>query len=359
MYLSDKTLLISGYFVTRSEGNFGVLKLNLQGNTIWEKNGGGNYGLNKLIRTLDGGFMGIGVDYHSFSSPYPENHMPGFCDSPKGISGNDVMLYKLDSLGNVQWKNCYGGSREDNGHDIIQLADSSYVFLAGTSSVDIDLAGNPEESYYAYSIWLCHVSKNGTVIRSQCFGGSQTDIPARIFKKTNENILVCGTTWSFDRDLAGKRTYNDNSSDLWIFEVNLATTSINWQYVVRHDYSEGLSQANFTGKSHSGPGDVVFNPKTNILNISSTNGSDISIGITNGWLLDIKVPNCIYRKNLTSLISSNTTINQTTYIDISSTINTNAIVDFTGGNAINLNQGFTVKNGAVFTAIVRNECGSK
>jgi hypothetical protein len=359
MYLSDKTLLISGYFTTRSEGNFGVLKLDLQGNTIWEKNGGGNYGLNKLIKTLDGGYMGIGVDYHSFFSAYPENHIPGFCDSPKGVSGNDVMLYKLDSQGNVQWKNCYGGSREDNGHDIIQLADSSYVFLAGTSSVDMDVAGNPEDSYYAYSIWLCHVNKNGSVIRSQCFGGSQTDIPARIFKKNNGNILVCGTTQSYDRDLAGKRTYNDYSSDLWIFEVNLAATSIIWQYVVRHDMSEGLSTTNFTGTGSSGAGDVVFNPKTNILNISSTNGSDISSGIINGWLLDIKIPDCIYQKNLTSAISSNTTINQTNYINTSSTINNSIMVEFTGSKAINLNQGFNTKNGVIFTAKITDDCGIK
>ncbi|WP_435357648.1 3-coathanger stack domain-containing protein [Emticicia sp. SJ17W-69] len=35
------------------------------------------------------------------------------------------------------------------------------------------------------------------------------------------------------------------------------------------------------------------------------------------------------------------------------------MVKFTGSNAININQGFTVENGAVFTAKIINECGSK
>ncbi|WP_435354949.1 hypothetical protein [Emticicia sp. SJ17W-69] len=323
MSLSDNTIIISGFF-NRNNGNFGVLKLDLQGNTIWEKYGGGNKALNKLIKTFDGGFMGVGVDYHSFYSVNPSEHVNGFCTNFKGVSGNDIMLYKLDSLGDLEWKNCYGGTLEDNAYDIVQLADSSYVFLSGTTSQDIDVNGNLDNNSALYhDIWLCRVSKIGSIIWSKCYGGSQTDIPSRIFKKTNGNILICGATTSFDKDLLFKRTYWDTSSDIWLFEIDSSTKEIIWQYVIGQNGSEnlGFEERYYGGVSANRVGDVIFNEKTNILNIASTNGSSDYFGITNGWLLNIRVPNCTYQKNINSNIYSNLDIDQANYINTTSILN--------------------------------------
>ncbi|WP_305952697.1 3-coathanger stack domain-containing protein [Emticicia oligotrophica] len=361
MSLSHNTILISGFF-NRNNGNFGVLKLDLQGNMIWEKYGGGNKALNNLIKTLDGGFMGVGVDYHNFYSSNPSEHISGFCTNFKGVSGNDIMLYKLDSLGNLEWKNCYGGTSNDNAYDIVQLADSSYVFLSGTTSQDIDVNGNLDNNSTLYhDIWLCRVSKVGSMIWSKCFGGSQTDIPSRIFKKNNGNVLICGTTTSYDKDLLFKRPYWDTSSDIWLFEIDASTKEIIWQYVINQNGSEnlGFEERYNGGVSANRVGDVVFNEKTNMLNITSTNGSSDYFGITNGWLINIRVPNCTYQKNLNSNIYLNLDIDQANYINTTSIINSNSIVNFTGSNAININQGFTVENGVVFTAKIINECGSK
>ena len=50
----------------------------------------------------------------------------------KAYSTQDLLLIELDSLGNVNWSKCYGGSADDEINDFIITKDSCIV-LAGYS----------------------------------------------------------------------------------------------------------------------------------------------------------------------------------------------------------------------------------
>ncbi len=79
--------------------------MNVNGNIMWQKTLGGNYGdyMTSVQETHDGGYIVGG---------YSSSDM-GYEKSENSKGGNDYWIVKLDSLGNKQWDKTYGGSGDD------------------------------------------------------------------------------------------------------------------------------------------------------------------------------------------------------------------------------------------------------
>ncbi len=110
-----------GYIVAGDTRSFGagagdawVLKLDENGNTIWQKTYGGigNDDLSAIQQTGDGGYIVVG-NTRSF-----------------GVSNGDAWVFKLDENGNVIWQKTYGGTAGDYADFVQQTTDGDTLWRA-------------------------------------------------------------------------------------------------------------------------------------------------------------------------------------------------------------------------------------
>jgi len=116
----DDCYVLAGFTDSKGEGSrdVWVIKLDSQGNTLWDKTFGGrdNDGAYSVIQTTDGGYMVIGYT------------------TSKGAGKADVWVIKLDSQGNTIWDKTFGGRDNDGAYSIIQTSDGGYAVAGYTSS---------------------------------------------------------------------------------------------------------------------------------------------------------------------------------------------------------------------------------
>ncbi|WP_422090112.1 hypothetical protein [Tenacibaculum ovolyticum] len=108
-----------------------VIKINTDGNLIWEKNyGGSSFDVGRSVhKTLDGGFLISG------SSRSSDNELTN-----KGQ--NDAWILKIDNNGNQQWQQTVGGTEIDFCYDAIELANGTIIAVGESSSNNQDITAN-------------------------------------------------------------------------------------------------------------------------------------------------------------------------------------------------------------------------
>ena len=266
-----------------TSSNFWIVKIDGEGNIIWERITGGNGGdiSYRGTPTLDGGILAIGWttssdgDISQYFGSYDlwlvkldslggkvwdftagtagaEFGQAVIETSDKGAlaggatlmigGGNieciphaetaDAILFKLDSTGNVQWQHCYGGSDYEGIIALLEVEDG-YIFGAYATSNDGDVAGSGYHEGYnhlgdnTHDIWMVKVDFNGNIIWSKCFGGSREEYVHKIFQTSDGNLVAFGTTNSFDGDVVGNHSIPGHH-DIWMFKVSSSGNLI-WQ----------------------------------------------------------------------------------------------------------------------------------
>lgn len=111
-----------------------AMKLDADGNVVWQKAYGGGYG-NSVRQTSDGGFIFIGTI------------------SSYGSGGNDLWLIKLDGNGTAQWQKAYGGTGDDRGVSVEQTRDGGYVAAGSSNSFNGGRSG----------IWVLKLDSEGNI----------------------------------------------------------------------------------------------------------------------------------------------------------------------------------------------------
>ena len=169
-----------------------VLKLDSNGNIVWQKTyGGSDSGIaNSIQETTDGGYVVAGATA-SF-----------------GAGSGDVWVLKLDSNGNIVWQKTYGGSRGDIAYSIQKTTDGGYVVAGKTKSFG-DSIGD---------VLIIKLDSNGNVIWQKTYGGSSLDIAYSIQETTDGSYVVAGQTLSFG---AG-------NNDVWVLKLD-SNGNIVWQ----------------------------------------------------------------------------------------------------------------------------------
>ncbi|CAN5671463.1 lipoprotein [soil metagenome] len=220
---------------------------------------------------------------NSFDTPYfitrTIDHsylLLGITNSTNGdVSGNhgnyDIWIVKIDSLGDILWKHCYGGSSDEFVAYAIEDNDGSIYITGSTTSNNGNVAGN----HGSYDGWLLKLDSAGNLLWQHCYGGSQGDLLGGIVR-TPDGLLICGATRSTDGDVSG--CYNcPNGGDTWVIKTDTSGT-LQWQrcYGGSGDESGGEiikshhQSYYFIVRSESGDGDVS----------NAMGGGDI-------WIVDI------------------------------------------------------------------------
>ncbi|MGB8194181.1 MAG: T9SS type A sorting domain-containing protein [Chitinophagaceae bacterium] len=144
----NQTFFAAGIFSQFAEA--WVVKFNLNGDTLWTKKITGNSQeyARSVIPLPDGGCI--------FTGNTNSSNMPGWVNPSTGSSNDNILIVRLDNLGNVVWQNCYtDGVKPYFGNDIITSLDGNYVIAGYREAIGtphpnshdgivlkIDVAGN-------------------------------------------------------------------------------------------------------------------------------------------------------------------------------------------------------------------------
>ncbi len=210
----DSGFLIAGRS-TSSDGDVGInygnndcwiIKLNSDGDLLWQKVIGGSSSeeAKSIIQTLDGGYMFTG---------YSNSDDGIFSDHIGSTENKDLIVVKLNAIGEAEWSKSYGYYGDDRGYKIIQTADSNYVVAGYT-----DFWG--DDTNY----WLIKIDPEGNLLWEKDYGGSEDDFAYAVAEINPDRIVVVGEAKSYDGDI----TEAHGSNDAWIIMMN-ATGDLIWE----------------------------------------------------------------------------------------------------------------------------------
>ncbi len=199
--------------------SYWLFEVDETGNIIWGHTYGGS-GIDeavKLLKTNDNGYLLFGYT-SSFDGDVSGNH---------GMF--DVWIIKTDSIGEMEWQRCYGGSQEEYAHDIIQTIDGGYIFTASAWSTDGDVGGGSP----GFDAWLCKINAEGEIEWSQVFGGLFRDMGGHIIQTTDGGYML--TAQAYSPEVCPNAVPGANS-DTWLLKLD-ASGEIEWQqcYGGSHD----------------------------------------------------------------------------------------------------------------------------
>lgn len=157
-----------------------VVKINRLGLIRWRKClGGGNYDTPGSIITMDDGGYLVSGSILSTDGDIT-------CTDPS----HNVWIVKLDSTGNILWDRCYGGSNSEMVIDLLKLAGNGFYIAASTASSDGDVGNLIGQ----YNYWIIKCDSMGDIVWEKCFGGSQVDFVSSISPTLDYGLIISG--WS-------------------------------------------------------------------------------------------------------------------------------------------------------------------
>ena len=172
--------------IGRENKDIWVIKLDKNGNKIWDKTFGGReyeYGFG-ITKTVDNKFIIIG-ETESF-----------------GNGKYDAWIIKIDENGNKIWDKTFGGSRIDRANSIVRTFDDKFVVAGTTMSFGNGL----------YDAWIFKLDSKGNMIWERTFGGNMYDKVFSITQSKSGELVLAGY-----KELQKAHRY---LSDMWIFAIN-------------------------------------------------------------------------------------------------------------------------------------------
>jgi uncharacterized delta-60 repeat protein len=187
-----------GYIVVGRTYSFGagmddiwILKLTSSGETEWQKTygGAGSDSASSIQQTNDGGYVVAGSTL-SF-----------------GAEGEDILILKLSSDGDIEWQKTYGGSKGDSASSIQQRDDGGYI-----------VAGMIQFSSNDPVFWILELSSVGDIEWQKAYGRSEDEQANSFLQTSDGGYIVAGRTKPFGFFV----------SDVWILKLS-SDGDIEWQ----------------------------------------------------------------------------------------------------------------------------------
>ena len=245
--------------------DFWVARLFKNGNLKWENSFGGtwaDYG-EAVVSTGDGGSILAG------GSGSTDGDV--LCTYHGGV--NDFWVVKLDSLGSLEWQQCYGGSQHDFANLVQPLPAGGYLIAGNTQSNDLQVSGN----HGMQDFWVIRIDQSGVLLNQKCFGGSNDESPHVLKALSDGNFLIAGRTLSNDGDVSG----NHGWGDIWIIKIS-PDLDLLWQQCVGGEGDENISDL-----IEINPGQYVAIGSTSSTLFSSGNVRCSGWGVQDVWVFSL------------------------------------------------------------------------
>ena len=169
------------------ESDFWVLKLDANGNLIWEKSYGGT--------DSDEGYSMIEINSNAYILTGLSQSVN--IDVSENLGGSDFWLVKIDSMGNLIWENTIGGSSEDISYCLTLTNDDNFIAAGISYSTDVDVS----ESYTGYNYWVAKLGFCNTKYFADVDGDGYGDV--------NSDSISCSLPIGFVADSTDCNDLND------------------------------------------------------------------------------------------------------------------------------------------------------
>jgi hypothetical protein len=193
--LSTETKQNNGY-------DFHLVKLNQQGEEVWEKffTGQNHDFLSATVNTQEGGFLLAGTSYSS----------KGLDKKDDSKGGSDIWLIRINEFGDELWQKTIGGSSDEEARSVIQTMDLGF-FVAGNVQ-------NSAKGYGSKDVLIIRLDKNGKELSELILGGKGLDEVEKMVP-TKDGGALLGV---YSRSDAGgsKKTENYGEGDYWIIKLS-------------------------------------------------------------------------------------------------------------------------------------------
>ena len=176
--------------------DFHVMKLNQQGQQVWEKYFSGNRHdyLAATTATKEGGFLLAGTSYSTL----------GIDKKEKSFGRSDIWIIKIDENGEEEWQKTIGTQYGDEARSVIQTLDLGYV-VAGNTNLS-------SQGFGGTDVLLSKLDKNGKLIYQKVLGGSDRDEVEKVIPTKDGGCLI--GIYSYSGTYNGKKKQTISSQIL-------------------------------------------------------------------------------------------------------------------------------------------------
>ncbi|HNQ77644.1 MAG TPA: hypothetical protein PK802_07910 [Candidatus Cloacimonadota bacterium] len=188
---TESSYLVAGYvYSTKWKNDDGyVIKLDQQGNIIWQKRYGGaeNDYFSSVFQTADGHYM-VGGNTNSF-----------------GKGSADYWLVKLNSQGSIVWEKTYGNEFRDG-----------LGSISGTSDGCVIMAGYIGSKKIAVKGWVLKLNHSGDIVWQKDFhvGRNDETVIHKVVQKNDGSFFIAASTCPENTYCRGAIIAIDNNGDL-------------------------------------------------------------------------------------------------------------------------------------------------
>ena len=212
--------------------DFHLMKLNQQGNEVWEKYYSGNKHdyLGATTSTQEGGFLLAGTSFSNAS----------FDKKEKSFGGSDIWLIKINEAGEEEWQKSIGTNKNEEAKSVVQTTDLGY-FVGGE-------VNGSKEGFGSKDALIIRLDKTGKILSQIILGGNGVEevekmIPTKdggalfaIYSRSGvtekkqapeQNSPNQNNTLSITTSIP-KQSENFGEGDYWIVKLN-KEGKIQWQ----------------------------------------------------------------------------------------------------------------------------------
>ncbi|RNA62061.1 T9SS C-terminal target domain-containing protein [Chryseobacterium nematophagum] len=182
--------------------DFHVIKLNQQGEEVWEKyfSGKNHDFLSAAVATQEGGFLLAGTSHSGI----------GLDKKEESKGGSDIWLIRINEWGDELWQKTIGSGSDEESRAVIQTTDLGF-FVAGNIQ-------NSAKGYGSKDVLIIRLDKNGKELSRQIFGGKGLEEVEKMIPTRDGGALL--GIYSRSNIGGSKKTENYGEGDYVVIKLD-------------------------------------------------------------------------------------------------------------------------------------------
>ncbi len=182
--------------------DFHLIKLNQQGEQVWEKyfSGVNHDFLKATVATQEGGFLLSGTSYSA----------KGLDKKHDSKGETDIWLIRINEFGDELWQKTIGETSDEEARSVIQTTDLGF-FVAGNVQ-------NSVKGYGSKDVLIIKLDKDGKELSQLILGGKSLDEVEKMIPTKDGGALL--GIYSRSNIGGSKKTENFGEGDYWIIKLS-------------------------------------------------------------------------------------------------------------------------------------------
>ena len=136
----------------------------------------------------------------------------------------DAWIVFTDSLGEIIWERCYGGTENESPRKIIPVNENEIYLLNESRSTD----GDVKSTNYGYrDIWVVKIDNTGNIIWERCYGAPNSDEAKDAVLTPDGGLLLLGRI----NAAGGNVSQHFGNWDAWVCKID-SSGEIQWEKTI-------------------------------------------------------------------------------------------------------------------------------